>query len=194
MHDWHDNALLGAAVTAFAHHYPLELRPDHLWLMVLQGIARHVEVHSEQLRGNFVNHLGKKELVVQRDNFVLGSAHNDWEGVFPEFVAQIEANTKAAVVPTLEARFSTTTPLDVLAGKVTIMDVCKSFFEYTMMTCCGFPSVTLHGTKADWQQLQAKTTAALALCEQGFAKTWGAVLQSVLEKFVEVGLDRFGGF
>jgi hypothetical protein len=184
--DGHKNAFVGAAVLAFAKHFPLELKPDHFWLLVQQGISKHVEMHAEQLRAKFVNFHGKKELVVRADDFALGSAANDWPRVFPQFVEQIDAHTVPGVVPRLESVFSTTTPVDAIAGKITLMDVCKSFFEYTVMTMCGFPSVTLHGTRADWVQLHEKIPAALALCEPGFASSWGAALASVTEKFIKV--------
>ena len=60
---WHPHGFIAAAVSAFANHYPLALRPQHFWLMILQAIATHVELNAEELRSKWVAHEGKKELV-----------------------------------------------------------------------------------------------------------------------------------
>ena len=73
----HPHGFVSAAVAAFANHFPLQLRPQHIHLLILQGIAFHVDSQPESLRSKWVKHADKKELVVQRDHFVLGSA-NDW--------------------------------------------------------------------------------------------------------------------
>ena len=184
--DRHTNAFVGMVLRAFAEHQALELEPGHLWLLVLQGLAHHVAANSEAVRHNFVNHEGKKELIVHADDFVLGSRHNDWPRVFGDFVSQIDEHTKAGVVPRMEPAFSTTTPLEVLAGRVAIMDVCQSFFSYTCMTKCGFPRITLKGTRADWQALHDRVEPLLALCEPAFAAMWRPALHSVTSRFLLV--------
>ena len=73
----HPNGFVSAAVAAFANHFPLQLRPQHIHLLILQAIAQHVDSQPEALRSKWVKHADKTELVVQRDHFVLGSA-NDW--------------------------------------------------------------------------------------------------------------------
>ena len=39
----HDNGFICAAIEAFDNHYPLALRPQHFWLMILQAISTHVD-------------------------------------------------------------------------------------------------------------------------------------------------------
>ena len=50
--------------------------------------------------------------------------------------------------------FSNTTPIEDIAQKITIMDICKNFFDFKCMTLCGFPEITLEGTEADWRMLK----------------------------------------
>ena len=73
----HPHGFVSAAVAAFANHFPMQLRPQHIHLLILQGIAFHVDSQPESLRSKWVKHADKMTLVVQRDHFVLGSA-NDW--------------------------------------------------------------------------------------------------------------------
>ena len=69
----HENGFIAAATEAFANHYPLAVKPQHFWLMILQAIATHVDKEAEKVRSKWVAHEGKKHLNVSCDEFVLGS-------------------------------------------------------------------------------------------------------------------------
>jgi hypothetical protein len=190
----HPHGFIAAAVSAFANHYPLALRPQHFWLMILQAIATHVELHAEEVRSKWVAHQGKKELLVRRDEFVLGKP-NDWAGVIgaPDgFFAQIGQNVVAGVMQELQPAFGGTTADERIAGAITVMDATKSFFSFKCMTCCGFPRVTLEGSLDDWRALRAHAEAlVMTRCSAKFAAGWCAALLPLLDKFVaeyEAGL------
>jgi hypothetical protein len=76
----HKNGFIGAAINAFRSHYPLEVKPVHFWLLIMQGIAEHVNQNAEELRTKWVDHEGQVGLTVKRDSFVLGKPGNDWQG------------------------------------------------------------------------------------------------------------------
>ena len=58
------HGFIQAITTAFAEHWPLALRPEHIWTLVLQAVARHVDENTEELRERFVAHEGKVTLEV----------------------------------------------------------------------------------------------------------------------------------
>jgi len=185
----HPHGFISAAIAAFAQHYPIALRPQHFWLLILQAVAQHVDQHAELLRAKWVVHEGKKELVVRRDHFVLGKA-NDWAGVIAgppdSFASQIEANVVDGVFEQLSPAFSGTTTAESIAGAVTVMDIAKNYFSYKCSTCCGFPSVVLEGALDDWKKLRAHAEALITeRCSKPFAKNWLAALLPVLDKFVD---------
>ena len=129
----HPHGFIAAAVSAFANHYPLALRPQHFWLMILQAIATHVELNAEELRSKWVAHEGKKELLVWRVNFREGLP-NDWADVIdnPEdgFLAQIGRNVVEGVMQDLQPAFGGTTADERIASAITVMDATKSFFSF----------------------------------------------------------------
>jgi len=201
----HPHGFIAAAISAFANHYPLALRPQHFWLMILQAIATHVELNAEELRSKWVAHEGKKELRVWRNHFRLGLP-NDWAGVIdnPEdgFLAQIGRNVVEGVMQDLQPAFGGTTADERIASAITVMDATKSFFSFKVMTYCGFPSVTLEGSLDDWRALRAHAEAlVMKRCSAEFAKKWCAALLPLLDKFVAEyeaghgpgGLDGEGG-
>merc|ERR1719282_577954 len=55
----HPHGFIAAAIEAFANHYPLALRPQHFWLMVLQATAVHgkPDCFSSQIDCNVVEGL-----------------------------------------------------------------------------------------------------------------------------------------
>jgi len=81
--------------------------------------------------------------------------------------------------------FSSTTPNECVASKVALMDVCKNYFDFMCVTECGFPSVTLDGTKADWLRLKHKAQRLLKeKVTPKFGARWGAALLPLLDRFI----------
>lgn len=173
------HGFIHAVHTAFALHLPLTLSPDDVWLCVAQGFANHVNAHAETLRKRFVAHEGKATIRVVRNEFVKGSANNDWPGAFTEFSAQIGeyiGKTRDLLV----SDFSTTGLVEKSASEIVLMDAMQQFFDYRMRTLCGFPRITLLGTVADWENVRQRA-AVLAEYECSW---WTDQLTPVLDEFV----------
>lgn len=122
----HGHGFISAVTTAFDLHLPLTLRPEHLWVLVLQGVARHVVANAEDLRKEFVSHEGKEQLEVHRHDVewqtgcsTRGAAPEglDWAGVVAEFSDQNGARWWTP------RDFSTTTPTERVVSQVTMMDM-----------------------------------------------------------------------
>merc|ERR1719401_490989 len=128
LNNCHPHGFIAAATAAFASHYPLAIRPQHFWLMILQATAVHVEKNAEEVRAQWVEHEGKKELEVRCDDFLLGGS-NDWASVVhgrPDcFSAQIDRNVVEGVAAELSPEFSDTSTNENIALKVTVMDITK---------------------------------------------------------------------
>lgn len=174
------HSFVHAIYEAFHHHLPLELSPQHVWLVVLQGFARHVEQNAESLRKKFVSFQGQKELEVRRDEFVWGKPTNDWAGVFEEFTHKIEENIGKDNFANITPKFSETTPTEQAVLNLTIMDSLKSYFKYVVSTLCGISRVRLRGSREDWLLLRQRT-AALAQYDLGW---WTDLLLPILDEFV----------
>ena len=61
--------VLNGFYTAYANHYPIRIKPDDIWLLIVQAFSHHVNINSEELKSMFVNFDGKKELIVEYDLF-----------------------------------------------------------------------------------------------------------------------------
>lgn len=178
--------LMWAVHMAYAEHRPLVLSPDMIWLLITQGFAVHVTENAEELRSQFVDFEGKKVLFVKRDQFRKGSTNNAWEGVFPEFTAQMEQYVDKGLLDLVQAKFSTTGAIEKAAFEVTLMDAMSKYFVYSVGTTCGIPEITLEGTVEDWKAIEEKA-AQLAQYDLDW---WIDDLQPLLKKFTKAAKGK----
>ena len=158
------SGFLAACLTAFAHHLPLALSPDHIWSVLSYAFAKHVDKHAEELRSNFVQNEGKKRLEVSADHMVMGGGDLDngstaeaWEDtIFPDFSRQIKQHIGKKVHGIIAGNFTTTTNTARAAHETTLLSAMKNYFSYGCMTMCGIPNNTLLGSENDWVSLRAR--------------------------------------
>jgi hypothetical protein len=84
------NGFLRTILYAWQHHLPLVLTPDHIWLLIVQAVSRHINTNSEALRHRFVAHEGQKVIHIK-------SSSLDWEWAFGQFGREIKKETHASV-------------------------------------------------------------------------------------------------
>jgi len=173
------NPFVYAIHRAFADHLPLVLSPDDLWLSIAQAFGLHVNLHAEALRDRFVSHRGQLTIEVRRDGFVMGSADNDWPGVFEEFSQQL-AGHLGDVANLVVADFSTTTAVERGVSQIVLMSAMRPYFKYDVTTLCGIPSITLLGTPDDWRAIRHRAEAFA----QYDLERWIAALLPILDQFV----------
>jgi hypothetical protein len=176
--------------TAFAQHLEWSISPDDIATIIGQGIAEHINMNPESHRAKLVDFAeGKKKNVeVRRDEFVPGSKENDWLGVVAEFAGKIAtdvAKGTSELPKHMVPSFSTTAPINTFVYQTSLMSAMSNFCNYTLMTFCGIPRVTLRGTEADWHKLR-QWLADLKLVEFDAAlRPWQAALEYVIDRFVE---------
>lgn len=181
----HDHGLLRAVQWAFAAHYPLVLTPDAVWLCIAQGFATHVNADASRLRDTLVRHEGRVRIAIRRDDFRKGSPENPWPEVFQAFSEGIAAHLgpqRDLVV----CDFSTTGPCERAASEIVLMDAMKQLFDYSFLTMCGIPEITLEGTVDDWRSIRHRAEA-LREYELGW---WVSGLAPVLDQLVAAAEGR----
>jgi len=182
-----------ACLSAFAQHLPLAISPDHVWALISFAFAQHVNKHAEELRSNFVQHEGKKRLLVEADHMVLsggaspdsGSSPETWEQtIFSDFSKQIRENIGDKIHSAIAGTFSTTDAVSSAAHEITLMSAMKNYFSYGMSTCCGIPTITLLGSEEDWTALRERAENLANLMTPAFSSFWMPLLLPVLDEFV----------
>lgn len=175
------NSFIYAINLAYDGHYPLTLSPDMIWLLISQGIAQHCDINTEEARKFFVDFEGKKELIVQRNDF-RRNGENPWPEVFSEFIEKMQREIGKERVQDFIPKFSTTKDLEQTCFNLALMDIMKNYFDYTLQTLCALTQITLEGEKADWVILKEKAKN-LRKYDLGW---WAERLEFALQPFIDV--------
>ena len=151
--------VLNGFYTAHTNHYPIRIKPDDIWLLIIQAFSNHVNANSEKLRKLFVNFDGKKEL---RINYPLSSIEEvnrkDLENFSEQINNQMKEFLGEELLETLTPNFTTTDYDSSIVCKITIMGTFKKYFDYTMGLCgCGIPYIILEGTAEDYEKILSKS-------------------------------------
>lgn len=138
------HGLIQAAHEAFADELPLHLRPDDLYLAIVQQVAIQVASNPDKYRAKvgIQKPEGKEVIRVRHDGLStadsIAKATPKWATVFPVFAEEINKRIKATdVTKAVQLQFSTTSSQDVLVRQIAFMDVLKSYFDYRVCTRCG---------------------------------------------------------
>lgn len=144
------NGFVKAAIEAYNNHHHLKIRPEDIWLAILTQLSAYINAHAEELRGSFVAHEGKKELVIEYDTSTRFAVD------FADFATKIGIMIQDNVIdPELREWilpcFSTTTEHDSVVANIVMMASMQKYFEYFCALACGLPTVTLSGDISDYR-------------------------------------------
>lgn len=168
---------------AYKNHRPITISPDIFWLLITQAFSNHVSSCPEKLRHMFVNFKGKKNLTVTRKDLnFYAMTSDDWEEFFPEFVNKISKFTGKDITDTLTPDFTTTTPVSLAVGQLTIMSTMKHYFNFCFeVSGCGFPYITIEGTIEDWIKISDKLSNLSKYDFKWFTNETIPIIQKIIE-------------
>jgi hypothetical protein len=149
-----DNPFFWAIHMAYSQHRPLVLTPDAFWLTIAQGVEQHIALNAERLRPLLVGHEGKKTLEVE--TLVLSLSGERWADCVVAWGEQIAEHVSPELVAWMACDFSTSGPVERVAGKIVLMSALRHFFDYHLIFACGIPEVELRGTVEDWERIRAR--------------------------------------
>ena len=151
--------LLNGFYTSYCNHYPIRIKPDDIWLLIVQAFSHHVNANSEKLRNYFVNFEGKKTLtVIYGGVFYIENVNKE---ILEDFSCQINEKMKKylgeEIIQNLTPNFTTTDYNSTIICKLSIMGAFKKYFEYDMcLAVCGIPYIILEGNIEDYKSIKEK--------------------------------------
>lgn len=168
-------------LTAYAEHRPVVISPDMIWCLICQGFSHHINLNPEKYRDRMVFHQGKETLEVRRVE-PKEFTPEQWEDIIREFAQMVDEKTKGSVASAIVTDFSTTTPVEAISSRITLLDTVKSYFEFVVIQMiCGIPHITLKGTPKDWQKIADN----IQEFRQFDLDWWIDSLSPILEEFVK---------
>lgn len=179
------NGFFEALHHSFITHCGFEFVPDHIWLLICQGISSYES--KTGIIGKVFNLPKEKKEIVVRNSLVLGSKDNDWTLCFDQFEKGIQANIPEKLYSLLSAKkFSTSTKLSQACFTVCLMDTLKKYLCYVNFFECDIPLIQISGSKEDWVKLRDSILSLSNI--KGFSplKGWFKTILSIAQKFVDV--------
>lgn len=183
-----NSAFYTAFLEAYNSHQGVILSPDDIWLFIILQLSKYINDHAEELRSVFVQHDGKKKLVVTTTG---EKDERQWDEFFNKMIAAIKTETKPGVVETFQADFSTTGRLERIVTTAAVMDSFKKYFDFgRLIPGCGITHVEFLGTADDWLNLIDRVANLDHYDVDGTWKSYIANLAPVLKKLYDTYNDQ----
>ncbi|EGC30711.1 hypothetical protein DICPUDRAFT_157533 [Dictyostelium purpureum] len=179
-----NNSFVWSAIHAFSFHHKLIIRPDDIWMAILNVFSIFFNNNLGKLRNKFVSFSGKKELTVAT-NYPIFDAPMD--ELIKLMTVEIKSNIKdPSISDWLIPSFTTTTKVDKVVYAASLMSTLKGFFDYKFSSRCGLPEVTLLGSVDDWVDIKNRFCRFKDYdCKTNQMNQWSELLNPVLDKFIE---------
>ena len=140
---------------AHCNHYPIRIKPDDIWLLIVQCFSHHVNKNSEKLRNYFVNFEGKKNLKVEIETLKI--ENKDLETFVEKINQELKKYVGNDIIQNLTPDFTTTDINTKLVCQMSIMDSFKKYFNYEFdEIACGIPYIILEGVAEDYKKIISK--------------------------------------
>ncbi|KAK2598019.1 hypothetical protein QQS21_005856 [Conoideocrella luteorostrata] len=119
-----------------------------------QSMPFYIDADAESLRSYFVEHRGKKELVVSSTGRLNTANYGALAELMTDAIADNVKDPKLLdwVMPS----FSTTSDTDTVVASVLFMGATQSYFSYGFSLGCGIPSVIILGEIEDWTNIRRR--------------------------------------
>ena len=154
-----DVPVLNGFYTAHTNHYPIRIKPDDIWLLIVQAFSYHVNSNFEELRKYFVNFEGKRDIIIEYEGIdtINQIDKNILENFSEKINKKLEEYFSKDIIDILTPNFTTTTHDLIIISKITIMGVFKEYFNYKMKKAiCGIPYIILEGNADDYKKIKSK--------------------------------------
>ena len=156
---FHSNSpILKGFYSAHTSHYPIRIKPDDIWLLIIQAFSYHINTNFDKLRNLFVNFDGKKTLRVINEGICLQNLTNqNIENFVEQINDQIKDYLGEELIENLTPNFTTTSYDSSIICKMSIMGAFSKYFDYELFIDeCGNPYIILEGTSEDYKKIIEK--------------------------------------
>ena len=101
-------SFINLVALAYAKHYAMEINPDDIWLMILDGIRLHVKSNRKALKDRFVAPGTDTVVSVMDNSLTLESTHREWFYTLSNLFDSLQAKLPSETGEPLKIKFSTT--------------------------------------------------------------------------------------
>ena len=119
--------LLAGFYKAYINHNPIRIKPDDIWLLIVQAFSHYVNQNSEELRNYFVNFEGKKTLEIEYGVPVNQINKKILEDFSKQIYKKMVEYLGKELMDNLTPDFTTTDYNSTIVSKLSIMGAFKNY-------------------------------------------------------------------
>jgi hypothetical protein len=172
---------VGMVGNAFANHHSIEIYPDDIWLMIMDGIRQHVKHNRDALKDKFVRDGADTNIVIIDNSLTPQSPPSAWKKDITQIYDTLYKKLPEATRTAFEVDFSTSTAIDKFVTKAMVMSISSEYYTYTVMTLCGIPQIFIKGKKEDWQKLKDSFDKLAVILDMSW---WAEQIDPILNEFI----------
>ena len=176
-------SFINVVAHAYANHYSLEISPDDIWLLILDGIRLHVKYNRDALKDRFVAPGVDTAIVIQNDSLSWDTTYAKWHGVIADLFDSLQQKLPAETGEPLNVKFSTTSPIDYNISRSMVMAIASEYYTYSLVESCGIPKIKVNGTKLDWNLLKDSFNKLASRLD---LEWWSKELNPILDEFINI--------
>ena len=166
---------------AFANHHSIEIYPDDIWLLIMDGIRLHVKSNREALKEKFVQDGSDTSIVILDNSLTLQAPPTAWKRNITEIYDTLYQKLPETTRTAFDVDFSTSTAIDKFVSKTMLMAISSEYYSYNSMTLCGIPQIFIKGTKEDWVKLKSTFDNLANILDMPW---WAKQIDPILKEFV----------
>lgn len=167
--------------TAFANHHSIEIYPDDIWLLIMDGIRQHVKHNRNALKDKFVQDGADTNIVIIDNSLTPQSPPSAWKKDITDIYGTLYKKLPEATRSSFDIEFSTSTAIDKFVTKTMVMSISSEYYTYTIMTLCGIPQIFIKGNKQDWQKLKDSFDKLAVILDMSW---WAEQIDPILNEFI----------
>ena len=169
--------------TSFANHYSMEISPEDIWFMILDGVRLHVKYNRDQLKDKFVRANADTAIKITDNTLTMNSPGEQWMKNISSIYDSLYKKLPNATRESFNVDFSTSTNVDRFVNKAMVMAVSSEYYSYSVSTLCGIPKMVIKGEKKDWENLKAHFNMITKELDMPW---WAEQVNPILDEFVNV--------
>ena len=166
---------------AFANHHSIEIFPDDIWLLIMDGIRMHVKNNRDALKGKFVQDGSDTNIVIIDNSLTPQAPPTAWKRNISKIYDTLYLKLPEATKNAFDVDFSTSTAIDKFVSKTMLMAISSEYYTYTIMTLCGIPQIFIKGNKEDWEKLKSSFDNLANILDMPW---WAEQIDPILNEFI----------
>ena len=178
-----ESSLIEGYIQAYQNNYPITINPDIIWLLIIQGLSRYINLNRKIIHNRFVNHEKLNKITIQKKNFFpRNKKEENWKDIIKQINDSIYSFLPDSYLKNLLPDFSTKDQISKMACNAFLLYENKTLNDFNNFKTDGsIPKITLEGTVDDWKKIDQKINLLNNLNLNWWTKELKIIIENIIK-------------